>query len=68
MKEGYILNPDDEFVRGLRKRIRQNGGYCLNKDKSTKDNKCPCLAFEETGECDCGLYINNYFDEPLWDN
>lgn len=68
MKDGYILNPDEEFVRNLKKRIKSNGGYCLNKEKNTKDNKCPCLAFEEKGVCDCGLYICSYFDEPQWDN
>lgn len=45
-----ILNPDEEFVRNLKKRIKSNGGYCLNKEKNTKDNKCPCQADLGTGQ------------------
>ena len=63
MKEGYMVNPDDAFAKGQKKRIKSNGGYCLNKDKSTKKNKCPCSVFEDTGECECGLYIRSSFDE-----
>lgn len=58
MKPGFFVNPDDTFVKGLKKRIKQNNGYCLNKDKAP-ENKCPCTAFRENGECDCGLYIKD---------
>ena len=67
MKEGYMKNPDDEFVRNLKKRIKSNGGYCPNKEKTSKANKCPCKAFEKTGACDCGLYIPVTLDDSLWD-
>ena len=59
MKPGFLLNPDDTFAKGLRKRIKQNNGYCLNKPKGVADNKCPCKTFRETGSCDCGLYIKD---------
>ena len=61
MKEGYIENPVNEFVKGLKKRIKANSGYCLNKPKGIKDNKCPCKEFRETGNCDCGMYIKDIF-------
>lgn len=59
MKPGFFINPDDVFVKGLKKRIKQNNGYCLNKRDKTPDNKCPCKAFREDGLCDCGLYIKD---------
>lgn len=59
MKQGFLINPDDAFVRGLKKRIKQNNGYCLNKRDRIPDNKCPCLEFRETGNCDCGLYFRD---------
>lgn len=63
MREGYIENPVTEFVKGLKKRIKANSGYCLNKPKGSKDNKCPCRDFKETGNCECGLYIRDFNKE-----
>ena len=59
MKPGFFINPDDIFVKGLRKRIKQNNGYCLNKRERIPDNKCPCKEFRESGSCDCGMYIKD---------
>lgn len=59
MKPGFFVNPDDTFVKNLRKRIKQNNGYCLNKRDRNPDNKCPCKEFRENGSCDCGLYIQD---------
>lgn len=53
-----IINPDDEFVKNLKKRIKYNNGFCPCKIEKTQDNKCPCKDFRETRECHCGLYIN----------
>lgn len=59
MKPGFFVNPDDVFVRGLKKRIKQNNGYCPNKTDRNPDNKCPCKQFRDSGECDCGLYVKD---------
>ena len=59
MKAGFILNPDDEFVRNLKKRIKANSGYCPCAIVKNQDTKCPCKDFREEGECHCGLYIKN---------
>jgi len=59
MKPGFFINPDDTFTKGLKKRIKQNNGYCLNKRDKTPDTKCPCKEFRDTGSCDCGLYIKD---------
>ena len=48
------LNPDGVFVRNLKKRIRQNKGYCPCKLLKTPDTKCPCKDFREGRGCDCG--------------
>lgn len=50
-------NPDSEFVRNLKKKIKSNSGYCPNKQKGNPDNKCPCSAFRNEGKCDCGMYV-----------
>lgn len=59
MKPGFFLNPDDAFTKGLKKRIKQNNGYCLNKPKGIPENKCPCADFRENSNCSCGLYIKD---------
>lgn len=52
-----IKNPDAEFVRNLKKRIKDNSGYCPCQLVKNKDTKCPCLEFRTTNYCCCGLYI-----------
>lgn len=51
------LNPDKEFVSVLRKRIRQNNGYCPCKLERVPENKCPCEDLRNNGECECALYV-----------
>ena len=57
MKYKTILNPDEEFVRNLKRRIKDNSKHCPCQIGKTKDTKCPCKLFRETEECLCGLYI-----------
>ena len=52
-----VKNPDGEFVKNLKKRIKNNNGYCPCRFEKNQDTKCPCKDFKETGECICGLYI-----------
>ena len=54
-----IKNPDSEFVKNLKKRIKANNGYCPCQIEKTADTKCPCLEFRTTGYCCCGLYISD---------
>ena len=55
------INPDKEFVREMRKAIKDNNGYCPCKLEHTPDTKCMCKEFREMeeGTCHCGLYIKN---------
>ena len=52
------LNPDAEYVRTIRRRIKDNGGYCPCQVEKTPDTKCPCKSFREGLGCDCGLYVS----------
>ena len=52
-----IKNPDTVFLKNLKRRIRQNNGYCPNKPRHIPENKCPCQTFREGKGCDCGQYI-----------
>ena len=49
-----IKNPDEIFYKNLKRRIKQNNGYCPNKLPRVPENKCPCKAFREGKVCDCG--------------
>ena len=53
-----MKNPDAEFVKNLKKRIKANNGFCPCQIEKTEDTKCPCKIFKDTQECMCGLYIN----------
>ena len=59
-----IVNPDKEIVEDIRKRLKDNNGYCPCALMQNEDTKCMCKDFREKirdnklGECHCGLYIN----------
>lgn len=59
MKPGFFVNPDTVFVKNLKKRIKQNNGYCVSKLDKIPENKCPCAAFMSDSTCDCGLYVKD---------
>ena len=56
-------NPDKDFVKEVRAKIKENNGHCACVVTFNADNKCMCKAFKdqvargEAGECHCGLYI-----------
>jgi len=56
-KQRMILNPDKEYVRDVRKRLKDNGGYCPCQVEKTPDTKCKCKDFRETGVCVCRLFV-----------
>lgn len=57
-----ILNPDGNYVKEIRERIRSNDGYCPCSVEKNKDTKCMCKNFREQidrgeiGYCHCELY------------
>lgn len=54
-----IQNPDSEYVKEIRDRLKENQGYCPCVLVKTDDTKCMCKEFREmeSGMCHCGLYI-----------
>lgn len=52
-------NPDKEYANEVRKKLKENGGYCPCSLEKTSDTKCMCKEFRELeeGMCHCGLYI-----------
>lgn len=54
-----ITNPDKEYAAEVKKRLKDNGGFCPCRLTKDKDTKCMCKEFreQESGMCHCGLYI-----------
>ena len=52
-----ILNPDRDWVKEIRRRLKDNAGYCPCQVEKSPDTKCPCKSFREERVCDCGLYV-----------
>lgn len=56
------LNPDTETVNDIRKRLKDNNGYCPCNLVKNPDTKCRCKEFRdqiergEKGFCHCGLW------------
>lgn len=52
------VTSDKELEKEIRKRIKDNNGYCPCKILKNDDTKCICKEFleQESGECHCGLY------------
>lgn len=50
---------DKELVEEIRKKLKENNGYCPCKLLRNEDTKCMCKEFREMDEgmCHCGLYI-----------
>lgn len=58
-----ITNPDKDFVKEFREKLKENQGYCPCSLVKSEDTKCRCKEFREQiakgnlGECHCGLFI-----------
>ena len=57
------LNPDEEFVREMKRQLKDNSGYCPCALIKNQDTKCMCKQFREQiadpdfeGYCHCMLY------------
>ena len=54
------VSDNKEVVEEVRKKLKENSGYCLCKLFKNEDTKCICKEFREQtelGECHCGLYV-----------
>lgn len=54
------VSDNKEVVEEVRKKLKENSGYCPCKLFKNEDTKCICKEFREQtelGECHCGLYV-----------
>ena len=54
------VSDNKEVVEEVRKKLKDNSGYCPCKLFKNEDTKCICKEFieqAELGECHCGLYV-----------
>lgn len=65
MKTKIVLNDDKDLVEEIRKRLKENEGYCPCRISKTPDTKCMCKEFRDAkdGECHCGLYRKIIIEE-----
>lgn len=52
-------NPDKGYADEIKRKLKDNGGYCPCSLIKSPDTKCMCKDFRETeeGVCHCGLYL-----------
>jgi ferredoxin-thioredoxin reductase catalytic subunit len=53
------INPDEEYAKEIRQKLKENDGYCPCRLTKSEDTKCMCKEFkeQESGYCHCGLYF-----------
>lgn len=55
-----VVNNDESLVNSIRKKLKDNDGYCPCRLVKTEDTKCMCKDFincNDPGPCHCGLYV-----------
>ena len=58
-----LMNPDGDYVREIKEKLKLNGGYCPCQLIKSDDTRCICKDFREMIKqgrpcsCHCGLYI-----------
>lgn len=53
------LSPDEQLVKEIQQKIKENDGYCPCSLEKTEETKCMCKEFKNKKEpcyCHCGLY------------
>ena len=52
------INQDIEFVKQMRKALKDNNNHCPCNLIKSQDTQCMCKEFKEMSEgtCRCGLY------------
>ena len=61
-----VTNPDTEYVAEMRKKLKENAGYCPCSILRNADTKCMCKEFRDQiadpefeGFCHCMLYYKS---------
>lgn len=56
LREGWMLNPNENIVNGIIKGINRCNGDCpCNNDSQEKH--CPCSNYRTKDKCCCKLYV-----------
>ena len=65
MRTKIVLVDDVDMVLEIRKKLKENDGYCPCRINKNEDTKCMCKEFreQESGECHCGLYQKIIIEE-----
>lgn len=52
------LSDDKDLVAEIKKKLKENNGYCPCRITKNEDTKCPCKEFREQkiGSCHCGMF------------
>lgn len=60
---GYDLNPRDQIVNSIFRRIAKSEGECpchheeWDENTPHEDKCCPCKTYRDGKGCHCGLYL-----------
>ena len=55
-----VVNNDESLVNSIRKKLKDNDGYCPCRLVKNEDTECMCKDFincNDPGPCHCGLYV-----------
>lgn len=58
-----VQNPDTEYANKMKRKLKENAGYCPCVLIKNNDTKCRCREFREqiengiSGSCHCGLWL-----------
>jgi ferredoxin-thioredoxin reductase catalytic subunit len=55
-KEGWMINPDANVVRGILNGLERTGGECPCVNDS-EELICPCSNYRNKDKCCCNLYV-----------
>ena len=55
--EGYKINPDERYTKGILDGIDKKGGYCPCQVGIIPEIICPCEHLRYTGHCCCKMFV-----------
>lgn len=56
--DGFMLNPNEKIVNGIRRALERNGGKCpCHHPENDGDLTCPCESYRLRRKCCCNLYV-----------
>jgi len=65
------INPNKEYAEEIKRKLRDNGGFCPCSLVKNEDTRCICKEFREqverneSGYCYCGLWYAEQKEESI---